>query len=51
MEVTEKEIFEIAMNSEIRAKEAYEKLASMTKSDIIKDELLFPPKRRTSTGR
>ncbi|WP_054839783.1 ferritin family protein [Thermococcus sp. JCM 11816] len=41
MEVTEKEIFEIAVNSEIRAKEAYEKLASMTKSDIIRDELLF----------
>ncbi|AAL81323.1 rubrerythrin [Pyrococcus furiosus DSM 3638] len=41
MEVTEKEIFEIAINSEIKAKEAYEKLASMTKSDIIRDELLF----------
>ncbi|MBP1912626.1 ferritin-like domain-containing protein [Thermococcus stetteri] len=41
MEVTEKEIFDIAINSEIKAKEAYEKLASMTKSDIIRDELLF----------
>ncbi|WP_288073293.1 ferritin family protein [Pyrococcus sp.] len=41
MEVTEKEIFDIAINSEIRAKEAYEKLASMTKSEIIREELLF----------
>ncbi|NJE41910.1 ferritin family protein [Thermococcus sp. GR6] len=41
MEVTDKEVFEIAVNSEIRAKEAYEKLASIVKSDIIKDELLF----------
>lgn len=41
MEVTDKEVFEIAVNSEIRAKEAYEKLASLTKSDIIRDELLF----------
>ncbi|WP_297435579.1 ferritin family protein [Thermococcus sp.] len=41
MEVTNREVFEIAVNSEIRAKEAYEKLASMTRSDIIRDELLF----------
>ncbi|WP_258084156.1 ferritin-like domain-containing protein [Thermococcus thermotolerans] len=41
MEITDKEVFEIAINAEIRAKEAYEKLASLTKSDIIKDELLF----------
>ena len=41
MEITDKEVFEIAINSEIRAKEAYEKLASLTKSDIIRDELLF----------
>ncbi|AEC52517.1 hypothetical protein PNA2_1602 [Pyrococcus sp. NA2] len=41
MEITDKEVFEIAMNSEIRAKEAYEKLASMVKSDVIRDELLF----------
>ncbi|NJE07423.1 rubrerythrin [Thermococcus sp. M39] len=41
MEITDKEVFEIAMNSEIRAKKAYEKLASIVKSDIIKDELLF----------
>lgn len=41
MEITDREVFEIAMNAEIRAKEAYEKLASATKSDIIRDELLF----------
>ncbi|WP_297505264.1 ferritin family protein [Thermococcus sp.] len=41
MEITDKEVFEIAISSEIRAREAYEKLASMTKSDIIRDELLF----------
>ena len=41
MEITDKEVFEIAVNAEIRAKEAYEKLASVTKSDIIRDELLF----------
>jgi len=41
MEITDKEVFEIAINAEIRAKEAYEKLASLTKSDIIRDELLF----------
>lgn len=41
MEVTDREVFEIAINSEIRAKEAYEKLASIVKSDIIRDELLF----------
>lgn len=41
MEITDKEVFEIAVNAEIRAKEAYEKLASLTKSDIIRDELLF----------
>jgi len=41
MEITDKEVFEIAINSEIRAKEAYEKLASVVKSDIIRDELLF----------
>ncbi|WP_457751664.1 ferritin-like domain-containing protein [Thermococcus sp.] len=41
MEITDKEVFEIAVNAEIRAKEAYEKFASMTKSDIIRDELLF----------
>jgi len=41
MEITDKEVFEIAINSEIRAKEAYEKLASIVKSDIIRDELLF----------
>ncbi|NJE47714.1 rubrerythrin [Thermococcus sp. GR7] len=41
MEITDKEVFEIAINSEIRAKEAYEKLASLVKSDIIGDELLF----------
>ncbi|AFL96026.1 hypothetical protein CL1_1830 [Thermococcus cleftensis] len=37
MEITDREVFEIAM----RAKEAYEKLASVVKSDIIRDELLF----------
>ncbi|ACJ16365.1 hypothetical protein, conserved [Thermococcus onnurineus NA1] len=41
VEITDKEVFEIAINSEIRAKEAYEKLASLVKSDIIGDELLF----------
>ena len=41
MQVTDREVFEIAINSEIKAKEAYEKLASLTKSDIIRDELLF----------
>ena len=41
MEVMDKEVFEIAMNAEIRAREAYEKMASLTTSDIIKDELLF----------
>jgi rubrerythrin len=41
MEITDKEVFEIAVNAEIKAKEAYEKLASITKSDIIRDELLF----------
>lgn len=41
MEVTDREVFEIAANAEIRAKEAYEKLASVVKSDIIRDELLF----------
>ena len=41
IEITDKEVFEIAINSEIRAKEAYEKLASIVKSDIIRDELLF----------
>ncbi|ASJ11131.1 rubrerythrin [Thermococcus sp. P6] len=41
MEVTDREVFEIAVNAEIRAKEAYEKLASLVKSDIIRDELLF----------
>lgn len=41
MEITDKEVFEIAINSEIKAKEAYEKLASIVKSDIIRDELLF----------
>ncbi|NJE00196.1 rubrerythrin [Thermococcus sp. LS1] len=41
MEITDKEVFEIAINSEIRAKEAYEKLASVIKSDIIRDEILF----------
>ncbi len=41
MKITDKEVFEIAVNAEIRAKEAYEKLASVTKSDIIRDELLF----------
>ncbi|NJE00961.1 ferritin family protein [Thermococcus sp. JdF3] len=41
MEITDREVFEIAMNAEIRAKEAYEKLASVVKSDIIRDELLF----------
>ncbi len=41
MEVTDREVFEIAVNAEIKAKEAYEKLASLTKSDIIRDELLF----------
>ena len=37
VEVTDKEVFEIAVNAEIKAKEAYEKLASLTKSDIIRD--------------
>lgn len=41
MEITDREVFEIAVNAEIRAKEAYEKLASAVKSDIIRDELLF----------
>ncbi len=41
MKVMDKEVFEIAMNAEIRAREAYEKMASLTTSDIIKDELLF----------
>jgi rubrerythrin len=41
MEITDREVFEIAINAEIRAKEAYEKLASIVKSDIIRDELLF----------
>ncbi|NJE61128.1 ferritin family protein [Thermococcus sp. 21S7] len=41
MEITDKEVFEIAINAEIRAKEAYEKLASLVKSDIIRDELIF----------
>ena len=41
MEITDKEVFEIAANAEIRAREAYEKMASLTTSDIIKDELLF----------
>ncbi|QDA31344.1 hypothetical protein FH039_06665 [Thermococcus indicus] len=41
MEITDKEVFEIAINAEIRAKEAYEKLASLSTSDIIRDELLF----------
>ncbi|WP_297509843.1 ferritin family protein [Thermococcus sp.] len=41
MEVTEGEVFEIARNAEIKAKEAYEKLASITKSDIIRNELLL----------
>ncbi|NJE85902.1 rubrerythrin [Thermococcus sp. CX2] len=41
MEITDKEVFEIAISSEIRAKEAYEKLASVIKSDIIRDEILF----------
>ncbi len=41
VEVTDREVFEIAVNAEIKAKEAYEKLASITRSDIIRDELLF----------
>ncbi|WP_148882286.1 ferritin-like domain-containing protein [Thermococcus aciditolerans] len=41
MEITDREVFEIAMNAEIRAKEAYEKLASLSNSGIIRDELLF----------
>ncbi|ACS90920.1 hypothetical protein TSIB_1871 [Thermococcus sibiricus MM 739] len=41
MEITDKEVFEIALNAEIKAKEAYEKMASLVKSDIIRDELLF----------
>lgn len=41
MEITDKEVFEIAVNAEIKAKEAYEKMASLVKSDIIRDELLF----------
>ncbi|WP_456394572.1 ferritin-like domain-containing protein [Thermococcus sp.] len=41
MEVTDKEVFEIAASAEIRAKEAYEKLDSIVKSDIIRDEILF----------
>ena len=41
MEITDREVFEIAINAEIRAREAYEKLASLVKSDLIRDELLF----------
>jgi rubrerythrin len=41
MEITDREVFEIAMNAEIRAREAYEKLASAVTSDIMRDELLF----------
>ncbi|WP_324736762.1 ferritin family protein [Thermococcus sp. SY098] len=41
MKITDKEVFEIAVNSEIRTKEMYEKLASLVKSDLIKDELMF----------
>ncbi|CAD5244469.1 ferritin-like domain-containing protein [Thermococcus camini] len=41
MEITDKEVFEIAINAEIRAREAYEKLAALSASDIIRDELLF----------
>ena len=41
MKITDKEVFEIAVNSEIRTKEMYEKLASLVKSDLIKDELIF----------
>lgn len=41
MEITDREVFEIAASAEIRAKEAYEKLASIIKSDIIRDEILF----------
>jgi len=41
MEVTDVEVFEIARNAEIKAKEAYEKLASLTNSDMIRNELLL----------
>ncbi len=41
MEVAEGEVFEIARNAEIKAKEAYEKLASLTNSDMIRNELLL----------
>ncbi|KPU62783.1 rubrerythrin [Thermococcus sp. EP1] len=41
MEITDREVFAIAVNAEIKAKETYEKMASLVKSDIIRDELLF----------
>ena len=41
MEVTDREVFEIARNSEIKAKEAYERMASLTSSDMIRNELLL----------
>jgi rubrerythrin len=41
MKIYDAEVFDIALNAEIRTKEAYEKMASLTKSDIIRDELLF----------
>jgi len=44
MKISDAEVFDIALNAETRTKEAYEKMASLTKSDIIRDELLFPAK-------
>ena len=40
-EITDQEVSEIAVTAEIGAKEAYEKLAPIVKSDIIRDELIF----------
>ncbi|AIF69097.1 rubrerythrin [Palaeococcus pacificus DY20341] len=45
MNVSDREVFEIALNSEIKAKEAYEKMASLTRSEIIRNELLFLAKQ------